>query len=94
MPVRIPDPAVHKLCHRCLRWFEPVEGEMRVPEAAGPISGMLQSARSISGVDSGERFICFRCLRGRRWTKLIIFGAFGLVVAIAFLIAWLNGTLR
>jgi hypothetical protein len=66
---------------------------MRVPEATGPVGGMLQSARGVAGVDTGERFLCFRCQHVRRWTKIVIFGAFGMVVAIALFIAWLNGTL-
>jgi hypothetical protein len=91
MPVTLPDSPVHKICMRCHRWFEPDDGTMVLPEAAGPISQLRRTATIIADDESALRFVCWRCLRGRRKTQAIIWIGFAVVVAIALLVGWLRG---
>ena len=91
MPVKIPDPSVHKICMRCRQWFEPDEGKMILREAGGPISGMTMAAASIAGIESQKRFICWKCHRARRLTKTVLWIAFFVAIGIALLVAWLQG---
>ena len=83
MPVDHPDPAVHKLCRRCRRWFDPVDGEMLLPEATGPLNSLRLAAASIAGDDSARRFVCHRCVRIRRRTKTVIWMALAIAIGIA-----------
>jgi hypothetical protein len=87
MPVEgLPDAARHKLCLRCRKWHEPDEGIMVYPEATGPLSGMRRAAAVLAGDESAMRFMCHHCLRVRKYTKAAIFGAFGLIVLLVFLL--------
>lgn len=46
---------------------------MRLPEAVGPIGGMRNLAAELAGDSSALRFMCRRCVRVRRTTKLILY---------------------
>jgi hypothetical protein len=87
MPIDQPDASVHKICRRCRRWFDPSEGEMVLPEATGPISAIHSAAASIASDEPALRFICHACLRTRRRTKAIVWGAFAMAIGITFLVA-------
>jgi hypothetical protein len=91
MPINIPDPAVHKLCRRCRKWFDPADGELTFPEATGPASRLRIAAVRLAGDESALSFICHRCLRTRRITKVVLWVGLGLAAAIAMLVAWIQG---
>ena len=87
MPIEgFPDPQRHKLCIRCHRWHDPDDGVMLYPEAAGPLQGLRTAAAEAAGDESAMRFMCYRCIRIRRYTKAAVFGAFALVVLLVFLL--------
>ncbi len=87
MPIDgFPDPERHKLCIRCKQWHEPDEGKLVYPETAGPIRQMRHTASALAGGESAMRFICFRCIRVRRRTKAILFGALALLLLLVLLL--------
>jgi hypothetical protein len=87
MPVEgIPDRDRHRLCIRCRKWHEQGEGELLYPEAAGPISGMRRTAAVLADDESAMRFLCFRCMRVRRYTKAILFGSLVFLVLLVLLL--------
>lgn len=59
---------------------------MVYPEAAGPFSGLRRTAAILANDESAMRFMCYRCIRVRRYTKVIIFGLFGLIVFVILLL--------
>ena len=71
---------------RCRKWHEPSEGRLLYPEAAGPISGMRRAAAVLAGDDSAMRFMCFRCIKVRRYTKAILFGSLVFLVLLVLLL--------
>ena len=93
MPVEIPDPSVHKVCIRCHRCFRPDEGQLRIPEATGPLSGMRLTAASLAGDETSLRFICHGCIRARRITKAAIWSSLFILIGGALFVAWLRGEL-
>ena len=91
MPIQgIPDREKHRLCLRCHKWHDPSEGEMVRPQASGPLGGMFQAARQVSGLDTEQRFICHRCKRIRRVTKLAIWGLLAALLVLVFVLDWLQ----
>jgi hypothetical protein len=87
MPIDgFPDAARHKLCLRCQKWHEPDEGVVVYPEASGPLSGMRRTAAVLAGDESAMKFMCHRCIRIRKYTKIIIFGAFGTLMLLILLL--------
>lgn len=85
MPIDgFPDPQRHRLCVRCHKWHNPHEGVTLYPEAGGPIQGLRIAAAEAAGDESAMRFMCFRCIRTRRYTKAALFGAFVAMVVIVF----------
>lgn len=85
MPITgMPDPALHRICRRCQRWFEPTEGALQAPEVTGPL-GAMQALRAASGDRSVMRFQCARCTKVRRNTQLVLWGTLLLLVAIILL---------
>ena len=91
MPIDgFPDTERHKLCIRCKQWHEPDEGKLAYPAAAGPISQMRHTTSALAGDESAMRFICFKCVRARRRTKAILFGALALILIIVLLLEGLG----
>lgn len=90
MPVEgFPDASRHRLCVRCKKWHEPDEGILCQPEEQGtfePFMAIFTAARAISGLKKEPRFICYRCLRVRRYIKVAIFGTLALLIALALVL--------
>lgn len=87
MPVEgFPDPARHKLCRRCRKWFEPNEGALMAPEATGPLGAVQGLRASLSGSEADLRFQCDRCTKVRRITKIALFLLFVAIVGIVLLL--------
>jgi len=87
MPVEgIPDPARHKICRRCRKWFEPTEGMMFGPEVTGP-SGAMQALRlAVTDDERLLRFQCHRCSRVRHTTQIVVWAVLlGLTAAVLLL---------
>jgi hypothetical protein len=82
----MPDASRHKICRRCQKWFEPDEGVLDYLESSGPFSAMRAASARIAGNESAKRFTCHRCLKIRRITKYVVFGAFvALVITVLIL---------
>lgn len=82
-PVKgIPDPQNHKICLRCRKWYQPEDGTMVYPEASGPISNLRIAAAKLADDDSKMRFICHRCIKVRKYTKVAIIGIFVFLVVL------------
>jgi hypothetical protein len=80
MPIEgMPDPARHRICRRCQKWFDPHEGQLHAPEVTGPLGG-LETMRAAAGDPSALRFQCHRCTTVRRRTQLAIWIVFGVLV--------------
>jgi hypothetical protein len=75
----LPDPAKHRVCMRCTKWFEPDEGSAAVRESFG-ISGRIADGIRNSFGDADLRFICDRCASVRRKRKLALYGVLGLAL--------------
>ena len=89
MPVEgFPDPEKHLICIRCGKWYEPHEGEVRYPEASSPISGMALAARQFAGDESAKKFVCYSCLRKRKLTKAILFGALVFIIVLVLVLEY------
>jgi hypothetical protein len=85
MPVEgIPDPALHRLCRRCGKWFEIDEGALLAPEVTGPLGAMRAMRASFDS--SLLRFQCDRCTRIRRRTQRVLWGAFLMMIAIPIIL--------
>jgi hypothetical protein len=81
MPIEgLPDPAQHRVCMRCAKWFEPHEGSLAARERVGLAANIADSIRNSAG-DAGLRFICNRCAAVRRKRKLVLYGALALALA-------------
>jgi hypothetical protein len=76
----LPDPAKHRVCMRCTKWFEPDEGSAAVRESFGMSGSIADGIRNSAG-DSDLRFICNRCASVRRRRKLALY----VVLALALL---------
>lgn len=63
---------------------------MLYPMAIGPLSAMHRLAYVIMEDESKKRFICYRCLRIRQLTRMIIFALFFLLVTIVLLLEKYN----
>jgi hypothetical protein len=80
MPIDgLPDPAKHRVCMRCTKWFEPDEGSAAVRESFGMSGGIADGIRNSAG-DADLRFICHRCASVRRGRKLALYGVLALAL--------------
>jgi len=91
MPIEgIPDREKHRLRFRCHKWHDPSEGDMVTPESSRPLGWIFQAAREISGLEGEQRFICRRCKRVRRVTKLAIWGLLAALLVLVLVLDWLK----
>jgi hypothetical protein len=87
MPIGgFPDKERHRLCIRCGQWHEPDEGRMVYPDAAGLLSGIRRAAAVVAEDESARRFMCYRCMRVRRYTRGIIFGSLAFVILLVLVL--------
>lgn len=77
----LPDPAKHRVCMRCSKWFEPDEGSLAVKQGFG-LSGAIADGIRNSAGDADVRFICDRCASVRGGRKYVLYGV--LVLALAW----------
>jgi len=80
-----PDSTRHKICIRCHKWFEPLEGVVASPESSGPIRSMRNLGAQMTGDSSALRFMCHR-IRVRRNTKLVILATFLRLIAMVLIL--------
>jgi hypothetical protein len=81
-----PDRERHRICYRCRKWHEPDEGKLVYPEASGPFSSLRRMAEVLADDESKMRFICFRCIKIRRYTKWVLFGSLAILVVVILLL--------
>jgi hypothetical protein len=87
MPISgFPDATLHEICYRCGKWHEPQEGTLVYPEATGPFSFVRRTANMLAANETTMRFLCHRCARIRRTTKIVIISSFLLLVALVLLL--------
>jgi hypothetical protein len=91
MPIEgLPDPAKHRVCMRCTKWFEPDQGSAAVRQSFGLSGGIADGIRSAAG-DVDVRFLCHRCasIRRNRRFALYAFMALALLWAMVREAGWL-----
>jgi hypothetical protein len=60
---------------------------MVYPERAGPFFVLRRAGDEMIGDESAMRFVCYRCLRIRRWTMGVLFGVLVVVVVVVLVAA-------
>ncbi len=55
-------------------------------EVIGPFGGIRRAAAAVAGMDPKMSFVCHRCLRVRRYTRIVIFCAFGLLAVLCLVL--------
>jgi len=91
MPIEgLPDPARHRACIRCTKWFEPTEGLLTARQSVGFSGGIADAIRTSAG-DTDLRFICHRCASVRKNRRLVLYAILGgfIAWAVAKEIGWI-----
>jgi hypothetical protein len=87
MPIKgLVDPAYHRICRRCRKWFEPEEGVVVAREVNGPFGAMRSLRAGLTGSDSEAQFQCHRCTKVRRIIKVTIWSMFFGFVALCLIL--------
>lgn len=87
MPIDgVPDPSRHRICRRCQKWFEPVEGRAVSPEVTGPLGAMEALRGAVTGDSSILRFQCNRCSRIRTVTQGVIWGTLAVLLVLVLIL--------
>ena len=63
---------------------------MLYPEATGPFSAMRRFAAQAAGDESAKRFMCYHCIRVRRYTMGLIFAALAILIAAVLVLGALH----